>query len=80
MPQIAVRLSDSELAEIDHAVADGAFASRAEAVRSGLTLLSSRLREQAIERSYREAYGGQPLSADERHALDAAAALVADLS
>jgi Arc/MetJ-type ribon-helix-helix transcriptional regulator len=80
MPQIAIRLSDAELVVLDRTVEDGRFASRADAVRSGMELLSRQLRERAIERSYRQGYDAHPLDDDERHALDAAAALAADLS
>jgi Arc/MetJ-type ribon-helix-helix transcriptional regulator len=80
VPQIAIRLSDAELAELDRMVAGAEFASRAEAVRSGVALLSRQLRERAIELSYRQGYDAHPLTDDERRALDAAAALAADLS
>jgi Arc/MetJ-type ribon-helix-helix transcriptional regulator len=80
VPQIAIRISDAELAELDRMVEGGEFASRAEAVRSGVTLLSRQLRERTIERSYRQGYDEHPLTDDESRALDAAAALAADLS
>ena len=74
MSQIAVRLSDDELRTLDLAVAEGAFRTRAEAVRAGIRLLDSASREARIAASYRDAYAA-PLTADETQMLDAAAAL-----
>jgi Arc/MetJ-type ribon-helix-helix transcriptional regulator len=79
MPQLAIRLSSDELAALDRAVVSGGFDSRAEAVRSALVLLSSRLRERAIAERYRSAYGDQPLTDEERLALDAATALAVEI-
>lgn len=58
--QIAVRLSDEDLSQLDAAVTRGDFASRAAAVRAGLGLVLARERERAIEAEYRRAYGDQP--------------------
>jgi Arc/MetJ-type ribon-helix-helix transcriptional regulator len=74
MSQIAVRLTDEELARLDGVVAGGAFSTRAEAVRAGIELLDAKLREARIADAYRVAYEGAPLTADESMALDAAAA------
>ncbi len=74
MSQIAVRLNDRELRVLDSAVAEGAFASRAEAVRAGLRLLERDLREARIAASYRAAYA-TPLTDDESAMLNAALAL-----
>jgi Arc/MetJ-type ribon-helix-helix transcriptional regulator len=75
MSQIAVRLSDGELRLLDSAVADGVFASRAEAVRAGIGLLERELRERRVAASYRAAYTEVPLSDEETRLLDSAAAL-----
>ncbi len=63
---------------LDSAVADGAFRSRADAVRAGIGLLELQLREARIAASYRAGYAGAPLSNEESRMLDAAAALAAD--
>ena len=54
--QIAVRLADDELRCLDAAIARGAFASRAEAVRAGLGRVLREEREGLIEEAYRRAY------------------------
>jgi Arc/MetJ-type ribon-helix-helix transcriptional regulator len=79
MSQIAVRLTDSELRELDSMVAAGGFRTRAEAVREGIRLLRRETREERIAASYRLAYSDEPLSDDERQMLDAALALAGKL-
>jgi Arc/MetJ-type ribon-helix-helix transcriptional regulator len=79
MSQIAVRLTENELRMLDSAVADGAFRSRADAVRAGIGLLERQLREARIAASYRAAYVDAPLTGEESRMLDAAAALAGDL-
>lgn len=79
MSQIAVRLSESELRDLDSLVEDGGFATRAEAVRAGIRMLGGAARERRIAASYADAYGRSPLSAQEAEMLDAAADLVAEL-
>jgi len=78
MSQIAVRLSEDELRLLDGAVEEGAFGSRAEAVRAGIRLLEAQVREARVADSYRAAYTATPLTVDETHVLDAAAALTGD--
>jgi Arc/MetJ-type ribon-helix-helix transcriptional regulator len=78
MSQIAVRLTDEQLRILDAAVAQGAFGSRAEAVRAAIGLLEDELREARIEGSYRSAYAATALTAEEARMLDAAAALAGD--
>jgi Arc/MetJ-type ribon-helix-helix transcriptional regulator len=78
MSQIAVRLTEEQLRLLDNAVAQGAFGSRAEAVRAAIGLLEDELREARVADSYRVAYASTPLTAEETHVLDAAAALVGD--
>jgi len=58
--QIAVRLADEDLRRLDAAVARGTFASRAEAVRVGLSRLLREEREAQIEEAYRRAYAEAP--------------------
>ncbi len=58
--QIAVRLPEQDLARVDAAVAQGAFASRAAAVRAGLDLLLKQQRDREIAEQYRRAYGAHP--------------------
>lgn len=78
MSQIAVRLSDTELNELDSLVAARGFRTRAEAVRAGLKLLGREAREERIVEAYRRAYSA-PLDDEDKRMLDAAAALGADL-
>jgi Arc/MetJ-type ribon-helix-helix transcriptional regulator len=58
--QIAVRLSERDLARLDEAIADGRFASRAAALREGLDSLLRDEREREIEDAYRRGYGAEP--------------------
>jgi Arc/MetJ-type ribon-helix-helix transcriptional regulator len=78
MSQIAVRLTEGELKVLDTAVAEGAFRTRAEAVRAGIQLLDRESRESRVAASYRRAYAATPLIEDEDQMLDAAAVLAAD--
>ncbi len=58
--QIAVRLPPEQLAELDELVESGGFGSRAAALRAGIELLTSKVREQRIAEDYRRAYGASP--------------------
>ncbi len=78
MSQIAVRLTEEQLRLLDTAVAEGAFRSRADAVRAGIRLLEGTLREARVADSYRVAYTAIPLTDEEARVLDAAAALAGD--
>jgi len=78
MSQIAVRLTEEQLRLLDAVVAQGAFSSRAEAVRVAIGLLEDELRETRVADSYRAAYTVTPLTLDETRVLDAAAALAGD--
>lgn len=60
MTPIAIRLSESELAALDEAVALGRFRSRSAALRAGLKLALATDREQAIIESYRQGYSSHP--------------------
>lgn len=58
--QIAVRLSEEDLATLDKAVARGRYPNRADALRKGLELLLREERDREIEEAYRRGYGEQP--------------------
>ena len=58
--QIAIRIPDDQLRELDGAVERGQFKSRADGVRRALGDLLAELREREIAREYREAYTRQP--------------------
>jgi len=60
MPQIAVRLSDDELARLDASVARGRYPTRAAAVRAGLERLLREERDRELADAYRVAYGRAP--------------------
>jgi len=60
MPQIAVRLTDDELARLDASVARGHHPSRAAAVRAGLERLLHEERDRELADAYRDAYGRAP--------------------
>jgi Arc/MetJ-type ribon-helix-helix transcriptional regulator len=55
MTPIAIRLNADELAALDQAVAAGRFASRSDALRTGLRLALADNREALIVESYRRA-------------------------
>ncbi len=59
-PQIAIRIPDDQLRELDEAVERGQFKSRADGMRRALGNLLAELREREIAREYREAYARQP--------------------
>jgi Arc/MetJ-type ribon-helix-helix transcriptional regulator len=58
--QIAVRLSDRDLSELDSAIGRGRFPSRAAALRQALDLLLREERDREIEEAYRRGYGAKP--------------------
>ncbi len=58
--QIAVRLSNEQLAAIDSAVAAGRYPSRAAAVRAGVDRVLKAERDREIADAYRRGYGAQP--------------------
>ncbi len=53
--QIAVKLPDRLVGELDRLVEAGAFASRSQAVRSGLEAMVAARRSEEIDRRYRDA-------------------------
>lgn len=58
--QIALRLPDSKLAELDALVRQGTYGNRAEALRAGLERLLEDERERRIAEEYRRAYAEHP--------------------
>jgi Arc/MetJ-type ribon-helix-helix transcriptional regulator len=58
--QIAVRLPEELLAELDELVARGVFESRAAAVRAGIELITAAARRRAIDRAVVEGYRRTP--------------------
>jgi Arc/MetJ-type ribon-helix-helix transcriptional regulator len=65
MPQIAVRLSDDELASLDRLVADHHFASRAAAIRDALAQVQKAEEDRQIADEYRRAYANRPPTQEE---------------
>lgn len=63
--QIAVKLPDRLVAEVDRLVADGSFASRSDAVRRGLETLVGAAERQRIDRAFAEGFRRHPESDDE---------------
>lgn len=63
--QIAVKLPDELLGEVDLLVEQGTFASRSQAVRTGLDSLVTVHRRAEADRRYREAAARHPESAKE---------------
>lgn len=54
--QIAVKLADSTIRDIDRLVEDGTFTSRSDAVRAGLALVVSQDRERAIDHAFAQGF------------------------
>ncbi len=61
--QVPVRLTDSDLAALDEAIARGRFGSRSEALRAGLDRILREEREQAIDDAYTRGYAEHPQEA-----------------
>lgn len=74
--QIAVRIPDEELSELDRAVAAGRFKSRAAAVRRGIELALKEHRNREIAEEYRRAYANNP---QEEWIGEASVALMAEV-
>lgn len=74
--QIAIRLGDDELTDIDATVAQGRYPSRAAAVRAGIDLLLRAERDRRIAEEYRRAHGQSP---DEAAVGEAGLRLGADI-
>jgi Arc/MetJ-type ribon-helix-helix transcriptional regulator len=58
--QVPVRLTEQDVAALDAAVAEGRFASRSDALRSGLEHVLREERERAIDEAYARGYGKHP--------------------
>lgn len=58
--QIAVRLPEELLAELDELVARGMFESRAAAVRAGIEAVTAAARRQAVDRAVADGYRRTP--------------------
>ena len=65
MTQIAVKLPDGLVRELDELVAQGRFSSRSSAVRRAVELVVSGHRRDAIEEAYANGYRQVPESASE---------------
>lgn len=65
--QIAVKLPDELLGELDRLVERGAFASRSQAVRAGLEAVVAAGRQAELTARYREAYARVPETEEELH-------------
>jgi len=57
---VPVRLTDSDLAALDAAVARGSFASRSDALRAGLARVLADDRQRVIDEAYARGYGRHP--------------------
>ncbi|MDQ3992671.1 MAG: ribbon-helix-helix domain-containing protein [Actinomycetota bacterium] len=58
--QVPVRLTERDVAALDRLVAEGAFATRSDALRAGLAGLLRERRERDIEAAYRRGYEAHP--------------------
>lgn len=79
MAQLVTRLDDALLAQVDELVADGAVASRSEAVRVALSQLIERRRRRGVGEAIVAEYSARPQTASEAGWADSAtAAMIAD--
>jgi Arc/MetJ-type ribon-helix-helix transcriptional regulator len=58
--QVPVRLTESDLAALDAAIARGRFANRSDALRSGLERILREERQHEIDQMYANGYGEHP--------------------
>lgn len=79
MAQVAVRLTDDELAGLDELVREGRFESRTAAIRQALADQRRTESDCALAEAYRRAYAHTPITEDERDLADVGAAHLADL-
>jgi len=63
--QIAVKLPDELLREVDRLVDRGAFENRSQAVRSGLEAMVAARRHEEVNRQYRDGYARFPEAREE---------------
>lgn len=78
MAQVVTRLDDRLLADVDELVAEGAVASRSEAVRLGLEQLVDRHRRRAVGAAIVAGYRRQPQTERELAGLDEATRALVD--
>jgi Arc/MetJ-type ribon-helix-helix transcriptional regulator len=72
MTQVAVRIPDELVSELDGLVAQGRFATRAEAIRAGLVAILERERERQLDEAIVEGYRRIPPTPAEHAWADAA--------
>ncbi len=65
MTQVAVKLPESLMREVDELVARGVFPNRSSVIRQGLEALVGAQRREAIARAYQRGYGASPESEEE---------------
>lgn len=65
MTQIAVKLPDALVRELDELVAQGLFSSRSSAVRRAVEIIVSGQRRDALEEAYADGYRQAPESGSE---------------
>jgi Arc/MetJ-type ribon-helix-helix transcriptional regulator len=63
--QIALKLPDELVAEIDELIAEGAFANRSDAVRHGIEALVRRHERERVDRAFAEGFQRHPEGEDE---------------
>lgn len=80
MPQVAVRLTDDELAALDRMVAEHHFASRTAAVRDGIARLRKEEEDRRIAEEYERAYGNRPPTQEEIEWGELGARMLAELT
>lgn len=79
MTQIAVRLDDELVAQVDHLVVTGVVKSRSQAVREGLRALVDQRRRLAVGEAIADGYRRLPQTDDETAWTDeATAAMIAE--
>jgi len=77
--QIAVKLPDEMVADLDRLVSEGAFDSRSSAVRHGVAAMVAASRRDGVERQYAESYARLPeTEAELRQATSLAVASIND--
>lgn len=77
--QLVTRVPEELIASVDDLVRDGRFASRSEAVRSGLTAVVEQQRRHAVGQAIVDGYRRAPQTdADEEWADAATAAMIAE--
>lgn len=63
--QIAVKLPDELVGELDRLIDEGSFESRSQAVRSGLETMVAARRREELDRRFREAFTRVPETTEE---------------